>query len=388
MRIGKLKRLLNLWQENNLISEEQNKNISEFMKERQKVMFFRLLKWLSILGGLWLFFGIIATIINLLELDILKPVLDFLVNCFKSIGTFLMTYIFMPIYHFAYLLFKEGAANFFTGIVGLIFFFIFNYFATKKSKKIEVDDLNLSEEKKYSLKNNFIMDIFACLSLSSCFMNWNTAFMGDNFEKDFPLVFILGAIAFIIMAYKFAKNIYLLFGIFFVASSVGLCAFYWHATYALSVSEPIVQILVGLLILAVGYITDLKLQLSKNENFIKEKFMGTYNWTGLLFLFLALWFATFWGFGSEYNPKTSEIWAANLLLIFASIGSMYIGVKSEKKIFFNYGLTFILIETYTVFCSYIWENLPAGVVALLFGGLLIGTGKILKKVYFKNKEAK
>ena len=388
MRIGKLKKLLDLWQKNNLISEEQNKNISEFMKERQKVMFFRLLKWLSILGALWLFFGIFATIINLLELDILKPVLVFIVNCFKSVGTFLMNYIFTPIYHFAYLLFKDGTSNFFWGILGLIFFFMFNYFAAKKSRKNEVDELNLSEEQKYSLKNNFVMDIFACLSLSFCFINWNLAFIGDNFKKDFPFVFIIGAIAFIIMAYKFAKNIYLLFGIFFVASSVGLCAFYWHAAYALSVSEPIVQILVGLLILAMGYITDLKLQLAKEENFIKEKFMGTYNWTGLLFLFLALWFSTFWGFGAEYIPKTSEIWIANILFVFAAIGSMYIGVKCEKKVFFNYGLIFLLIETYTVFCSYIWGNLPAGFVALLFGGLLIGTGKILKKVYFKGKKVK
>lgn len=389
MRIGKLKKLLNLWQENNLISEEQNNNISEFMKERQRVMFFRLLKWLSILGGLWLFFGIIATIINLLELDILKPILDFIVNCVKSIGMFLVNYIFTPIYNLFYHLFKDGTENFFAGIVGLIFFFVFNYFAIKKSKKNEADELNISDEQKYALKNNFVMDIFACLSLSSCFINWNVAFIGGNFEKDFPLVYILGAAAFIIMAYKFAKNIYLLFGILFIASSVGLCAFYWHATYALSVSAPIVQILAGLLILAVGYITDLKLQIADEENFIKEKFMGTYNWTGLLFIFLALWFATFWGFGSEYSHKIGEIWAANILLIFASIGSMYVGVKSEKKVFFNYGLTFLLIETYTVFCSYIWKNLPAGIVALLFGGLLIGTGKMLKKIYFqKNKEEK
>ncbi len=388
MRTGKLKKLLNLWQENNLISEEQNNNISEFMKERQKVTFFRLLKWLFILGGFWLCFGIIATIINLLELDIFKPIFDFIVSCSKSVGAFLMNYIFTPIYNLIHRLLKDGTAHFFWGILGLLFFFVFNYFATKKPSENKVDDLNLFDEQKYSLKNNFVMDIFACLSLSFCFVNWNAAFMGNDFEKSFPLIYILGAIAFIIMAYKFAKDIYLLFGILFIAGSVGFCALYWHATYAISVSQPVIQILVGLLILSIGYITDLKLQLEDKEDFIKEKFMSTYNWTGLLFIFVALWVATFWGFGAGYNPKDSEIWLANILLILVSVGAMYVGTRYDKKIFFNYGLVFLIIETYTVFCSYIWENLPAGIGALLFGGLLIGTGKMLKKVYFEKSGAK
>ena len=385
MRIGKLKKLLNLWQENDLISEEQKNKISEFMKERQKANFFRLLKWLSIIGALWLFFGIIATIINLLELDFFKPIFDFLSNYFKSVGIFLITYIIKPVYDFVYSILNDGAGYFFGGIISLIFFFVFNYFGNKKSKSSDIDDLNLTDEQKYSLKNNFIMDIFASLCMSGVFINFNIAFMGENIEKSFPLIYLLGAITFVIMAYKFSKNIYLLFGILFLATTVGIGTFYCHATYGLSVSAPIIQILVGLLILAVGYITDLKLQLSGEENFIKEKFMGTYNWTGLFFLFLALWFATFFGFGSEYDAKTGEIWIANLLLIFASIGSMYIGAKCEKKVFFNYGLVFLLIETYTVFCSYLWELLPAGFASILFGGLLIGTVKMLKKVYLKKK---
>lgn len=386
MRIGKLKKLLNLWQENNLISEEQNNKISDFMKERQKANFFRLLKWLSIIGALWLFFGIIATIINLLELDFFKPILDFFATCFKSVGIFLMTYIIKPVYSFVYSILEDGAMYFFSGIVSLIFFFVFNYFGNKKSKSSDIDSLNLSDEQKYSLKNNFVMDIFASLCLSGAFINFNIAFMGESIEKSFPLVYLLGAITFVVMAYKFSKNIYLLFGIMFLATTVGMGTFYYHATYGLSVSAPIIQILVGLLILAVGYITDLKLQLSGKENFIQEKFMGTYNWTGLLFLFLAFWFATFFGFGSEYDAKASELWIANILLILVSIGSMYLGAKCEKKVFFNYGLVFLLIETYTVFCSYLWELLPAGFASILFGGLLILTVKMLKKVYLKKKE--
>ena len=355
------------------------------MKERQKVMFFKLLKWLSIIGALWLFFGIIVSVINILELDIFRTILEILAKCFKSIGIFLMTYIIKPVYNFVYSILKDGAGYFFGGIASLIFFFIFNHLGNKKSKTMDIDNLNLSEEQKYALKNNFVMDIFASLFLSGAFINFNAAFMGEDIEESFPLIHLLGAIAFIIMAYKFSKNIYLLFGIFFLSTTVGMSLLYCNASYGLFVSVPVIQILVGLLILAAGYITDLKLQLSGSDNYIQEKFMVTYNWTGLLFVFLALWFATFWGFGSEDYPKAGELWAANILLLLTSLGSMYLGVKCEKALFFNYGLVFLLIETYTVFCSYLWELLPVGIASILFGGLLIGTVKMLKKVYLQKK---
>ena len=73
MKINKLNKLLNLWQQNQLITEEQNKKIYEFMKEQRKENFFRFLKWLSIIGAMWLVFGVIVTIINILELDFMHP---------------------------------------------------------------------------------------------------------------------------------------------------------------------------------------------------------------------------------------------------------------------------------------------------------------------------
>ena len=62
---------------------------------------------------------------------------------------------------------------------------------------------------------------------------------------------------------------------------------------------------------------------------------------------------------------------------------MYYGTKTENKLFFNYGLTFLIIETYTLFCSRLWGLMPFGVGALLFGLLLVGTVKVLKKIYIK-----
>ena len=62
---------------------------------------------------------------------------------------------------------------------------------------------------------------------------------------------------------------------------------------------------------------------------------------------------------------------------------MYYGMKSEQKIFFNYGLTFILIETYTVFCTRLFSIMPVGIASLILGLLLFMTAKLLKNIYIK-----
>ena len=79
-----------------------------------------------------------------------------------------------------------------------------------------------------------------------------------------------------------------------------------------------------------------------------------------------------------------EIWVANILFIAASVGAMFYGSKTEQNIFFNYGLTFLIIETYTI-CGRLASHLPEGLATLMFGGLLIITAKYLKKVYLKKK---
>lgn len=139
------------------------------------------------------------------------------------------------------------------------------------------------------------------------------------------------------------------------------------------------------------YVTQLKININElkdedSNNYVQEKFISTYNWAGLLLLFIALWISSFWGF--DFNLKGDEggvieLWLANLLFIGTSVGAMFYGAKTEQKIFFNYGLVFLIIETYAVICGRMLEYMPAGIGALLIGGLLIGTAKILQKVYLK-----
>lgn len=395
-----------MWQKNDLITDIQAGNILEFMKERQKETFFKLLKWLMIIGTFWLIFGLIATIINIFELDIFQKLIEKLAAVFSHIGQFIFTYILLPIHNyiihpvcvFVEKIFGENRYYFYLGTLALIISSIFMFIDSKIKPNKQIDELNISDEQKNVLKTNWVLSTLSCIFLSAMFCLYNMCLLpdGDIYADTtiIPLWNILGAITFTGMAYKFRKNLYLVFGIYFAALSVGMFAGYDFACYWISVSRPLIQIFMGVFLLLIAYISQLKIELEENKDdeaqtYIQEKFAGTYNWTGLLLLFTALWITSLWGFEFNLQYEESsvlEIWMANILFIAASVGAMYYGAKTEQKIFFNYGLTFLIIETYTVICRRLLEYLPAGLGALIIGGLLIGTAKTLQKIYLKKHE--
>lgn len=411
MRNRKLIKILNLWQKNDLITQEQVDKILEFMQERQRKVFFRLLKWLSIIGALWLIFGLIATIINLMDFSFFQIIMVKLGKFFRNIFHIIITislvlitpicnYILIPIAKLIYKIFGENSYAFYYGTIALLLSMLFMFIDSKIKPKKDIDTLNISEEQKNVLKINWVLSTLSCVFLAATFVYYNIILLpGSDFyshTKIIPLWYVIGAFSFTALAYKFKKNLYLVFGIIFTCLSVGMFTTYDSACYWISVSMPILQILVAIILLLIGYVCQLKCELNekddKNANtYLLEKFGGTYNWAGLLLLFIALWVSSFWGFDLKLTfeeGSVGEIWIANILFILASVGSMLYGAKTEQKIFFNYGLIFLIIETYTVICSRLVGYMPGGVTALLIGGLLIGTAKILQNIYLKKKDKK
>jgi len=53
--------------------------------------------------------------------------------------------------------------------------------------------------------------------------------------------------------------------------------------------------------------------------------------------------------------------------------------------FFNFGLTFFIIETYTLFFSRIWATIGAAFGSLLLGIMLIATGYLLRHLWLKGR---
>lgn len=396
-----LKKLLKLWQKNDLITPVQADKILDFMKERQKIMFFSMLKWLMIIGTFWLVGGIISIVINVFELDIFHKIWEKICSMFTYISIFVFKYIMLPIHNFIIhpvcvlveRLFGNNRYYFYWGTIALILAGLIQVCNFKIKQNNNIDNLNLSEEQKNVLKTNWVMETLFCIFLSAVFCLYNMLLIpSGNFISDYkiiPLWNIIGAITFVFLAYKLQKNIYLVFGIYFIALSVGMFSGYDFACYWIRVSRPVIQIIVGVILILIAYISQLKIKLKENKDnnestYLIEKFAGTYNWAGLLFLFMALWIASFWGFELETSQSSAEIWLANILFLLTSVLAMYYGAKTEQKIFFNYGITFFIIETYTVLIGRVWNYLPVGIASLLLGLLLIGTAKFLQKNYLKD----
>jgi hypothetical protein len=127
---------------------------------------------------------------------------------------------------------------------------------------------------------------------------------------------------------------------------------------------------------------------SREDNF-QFLFGRTYEWTGLLFIYLSLWIMSIWGFTFKehywISPKASELWIANLLFIAASLFTLFYGAVKEDRMFFNFGLTFFIIDSYTLFFSHVWATVGSAVGSLLLGIMLIVTGYILRDLWLKGK---
>ncbi|MBQ3432392.1 MAG: hypothetical protein IJG23_06355, partial [Clostridia bacterium] len=127
----------------------------------------------------------------------------------------------------------------------------------------------------------------------------------------------------------------------FMLTCVFLCKMY----DSFSTFIKLWPVAIGFILVLIGYIAEMKL--GKNDE-IGERFAQTYNWVGLLTFFIAMWIISFWGFDLSYDhvsPSNADLWFANILFIASSIGAMYYGAKNEHKLFFNYGLIFLIIET-------------------------------------------
>ena len=388
----KLKRLLDLWQKNNLIDDEQVTNILNFMQERNRELFFKFLKWLMIFGAFWLVFGSIVTIINIIEINFFHKIFIKLASICSHISNAIfvwiiapiVTYVIQPICSFIESIFGENRVLFYIGTYSLFIATILGIIHSKIKPK-SFDNLNISEEQKNILQTNWVIDTAFCIFLTGAFSSFNILsklmFSG---EKMVPVWDVIGTVIFVGLAYKYEKTMFLIFGIYFFAAFVGIFTGYDSSIYWLSITRPTLQIIIGIFLLLIAYISKLKFEAEPDtKKYYREKFANIYNATGLLFIFLALWIASIWGFDFEFAHHT-QIWLANILFIAASVGAMYFGTKSEQKIFFYYGLTFLFIETYTVFCSRLCRYLPAGVASLILGILLIITAKTIKKIYIHN----
>jgi len=380
MRFKNLIRYLKKWQQAGLITEEQVKKISDYMKVEFHRQFLKLIRVLFIIGVFWLFFGIVATL-RLINIEILKAIGQLLYNLVK------------PIIVLARLISPKYYRELLSGIACLLGWGLFHWLGMRLRRKSDMATVELGflQEKELRLGTSSFTMGYILASCAWALFNQMIyppdaySYWGRDFI--FPLFSFLGMIFFFTIAYFMQDQIALLFGIGFLAHTIGVFTAYYFASYVIGVQLPVIQLIFGICLLFVGLWHIEKVR-EREDNF-KFMFGRTYEWTGLLFIYLALWIMSIWGitFKERYliEPKAIELWIANILFIGASLAAMFYGAAKEDRMFFNFGLTFFIIESYTLFFSRIWATVGSAIGSLLLGVMLIATGYILRRLWLQGR---
>lgn len=380
MRFRSLLRYLHRWQQAGLINEEQVEKISAYMKVERHRQFLKLIRVLFIIGAFWLFIGVVATL-KLINVEI-----------FVLIGRLLYN-LASPVIELVKFLSPQHYREWLSGIACLLGWWLFHLLGLKIRKKsdLRIMQLGYFQEKGLRLGTTSFTLGYILAAWGWQFFNYAVypkdpyAYLGK--EAIFPLFSLVGTIFFLAIAYSLEDQIALLFGIGFLAHTVGLFTTYFSACYVIGVQFPAIQLIVGLLLVFVGLWHIEKIH-SREDNF-QFLFGRTYQWSGLLFIYLSLWIMSIWGFtfAEQYwiTPKASELWIANILFIAACLCALFYGAAREDRMFFNFGLTFFIIDSYTLFFSHVWSTAGSALGSLLLGILLIATGYVLRDLWLKGR---
>ncbi len=380
MRFKTLMRYLNRWKSAELISEEQVKSIADHMKVESRNQFAKLLKALFIVGAFWVVFGLVATLSSI-NVEILK-----------AIGR-LFYILALPLITVAKRLSADHYRELLSGFGCLAGWALCHWLGIRlrNKTKLTATKLGFLRERQFSLGTSAFTAGYILAAAAWQFFNYVTypsspnSYMGE--EVIIPFFSFAGTIFFVTIAYLLRDQIALLFGIGFLAHSVGLWTAYFFACYVLGVEMPVLQLAVGAVLLLVGF-SHIRVSDGRDDPFWFS-FGRTYQWTGLILIYLSLWIMSIWGITHKEHfwadPPAVELWIANLLFIAAALLALFYGAMKEDATFFNFGLTFLIIETYTLFFSRIWDTVGAAFASLLLGVLLIATGYIMRDLWLKGR---
>ena len=380
MRARDLKRYLIKWQQAGLIEEDQSRKISDYMKIERHRQFLKLIRVLFIIGAFWLFIGVVATL-RLVNIEI-----------FVVIGRFLYDLV-SPVIKFVKLLSPEHYKEWLSGIACLLGWGLLHWLGTilRRRSDLKLMELGYFQEKSLRLGTTAFTLGYILLAWGMQFFNYaiypKNPYMYLGKEAIFPLFSLIGVVFFLEIAYLMSDQIALLFGIGFLAHMVGLFTTYLTACYVIGVQFPAIQLVVGLLLVFVG-LYHIEKARSQEENFL-FLFGRTYKWAGLLFIYISLWIMSIWGFTFKeaywINPKAGELWIANILFLATTLLALFYGAINEDRMFFNFGLTFFIIDSYTLFFSHVWSTVGSALGSLILGIMLIVTGYVLRDLWLKGK---
>ena len=198
---------------------------------------------------------------------------------------------------------------------------------------------------------------------------WTSAIaflVGSQGMKTQEIILVTGLISLPIgffMAYR-TRNQYLL-----MLALLGL--FHWigswnqmlgRSTYAFSVQDPRVMSAAALASIAVGVFHERQLYPKLG------RFYMVWEALGLVYLNMSLLILSIW----SHNETGPGLWI--FVFTAATLAQIVLGAAWQNGLFRGFGITFFVINVFTRYQEYFWNQLNLGLFLLIGGGLLVALG--------------
>lgn len=222
----------------------------------------------------------------------------------------------------------------------------------------------------------------ALIALACILLCADVFVVGDLLSSDsghWPILLLITCVTYFVIAYFHKNTLVLVLALIGLATWFGTESGYmsgWGA-YFLGLNYPMRFALVSPVIVLLGFLHRY-FQLNVPESFIK-----TYYAIGLLYVNLSLWIMSIFGnYGDMHSWRSAaryELLVFSLLWGAADIVIFVIGSRYHNKMFTGYALVFLILNLYTRYFEYFWNEMHKSLFFIVLGGVSVGLGLFFER---------
>jgi uncharacterized membrane protein len=194
-----------------------------------------------------------------------------------------------------------------------------------------------------------------------------------------PVLLLVTSAIYFVVAYGTKNTLVLVFALLGLATWFGTESGYvsgWGAYY-MGLNYPMRFAIASPLVVAAGYLH------RRFAHGLPDSFARTYYSLGLFYLNLSLWVMSIFGnYGDMHSWQSvrqyqllwfTVIWTVVIAAIFA------IGARSRNRMFVNYAIVFGVIDLYTRYFEYFWNELHKSLFFIILGAVSVATGLFFER---------
>lgn len=214
-------------------------------------------------------------------------------------------------------------------------------------------------------------------------------FLGQIINRDnhfYTVLFFLSIVIYAVLSVKLQSKLIWVFtlvalGIWFATETAYHSDWGWKFW---GMNYPLRFTIFGILLTACAVFLQPKFPLLK-------PFKSTSIVIGLLYSMISLWFLSIFGNYSDFeawsNIRQYEILYWGILAVFLSLGLAIYGLKRKDNVIRDIGFVFFLINLYTRFVEYLWDNINRTIFFLLLAISFWLVGRWSEKIWKKQSSS-